>query len=83
MDNGLTFPYRGELVMGDGEGGHHPGIGSPGASVPGEEGRRKRPEPRRESDSLRGGSGVAHLPRKALTTASSSRLYSKPTQVGW
>ncbi len=57
MDNGRKFPYRFQFGVGDGEGCHQPGDGSPGASVRGVEGRRKRPELSRESDPLRRGSG--------------------------
>lgn len=43
--------------MGDGEGYHQPGDGSPGVSERGVEKRRKRFELSRESDPLRWGSG--------------------------
>ena len=51
--------------MGDGEGQNQPEIGSSGASSQGDEERRKRSEPRRESDPLRRGSDRGHASQKS------------------
>ena len=49
----------------DGEGVHQPAIGSAGASVRGEEGWRKHPELRRESEGIRPRSGVGQASQKS------------------
>ena len=72
MDNGLTFPYRYKLVQGDEEGFIQPAIGSAGANHQGDEQRRKRCEPRGESDLLREGSGISQASQK-------SPLHHKPS----
>ena len=65
MDNGLKFPYRCWLVQRDGEGVNYPVIGSAGASVRGDEERRKRSELRRESESPRGRSSICQASNKS------------------
>ena len=52
-------------MQGGEEGFIQPAIGSAGANIRGDEGRRKRTELRCESDPLRGGSGISQASQKS------------------